>query len=147
VLSDEALIALFNNHRGDFEKLQRMTVADAGKSVLDVSLWDSRVDFTGRRLSDSRFAEYRSLIWKIDSGMIILAGGGDNRTVRFLTAGGGVLSIGPEWWKGLEFIPHQQNYKELGEVKDTLDVWEPLPYGIYLRPIEPEWFIIYENLE
>jgi hypothetical protein len=64
-------------------------------------------------------------------------------TVRFIYAGGGLSAIGPGWGKGIEFVP--DDYRRKGSIAQNLDEARKLPPNVYLREIEPHWFIFYQR--
>jgi hypothetical protein len=61
-----------------------------------------------------------------------------DHTVRFLFVIGQISAIGPDWMKGIEYVPG--GYESKGDLVQTLDNARTLPTGVYLRKIEPDWF-------
>ena len=71
--------------------------------------------------------------------MSVIAGQGE---VEFTFTWGGLLAIGPEWRKGIEYLPEVD---ENDVIVQNLDNPGKLPPGLYLRQIEPHWFIFYDD--
>ena len=70
---------------------------------------------------------------------------GPDDVVRFEGAWAGLSAIGSEWSKGIAYIPG--DYKKEGPILPNLDKPGALPYGMYLRQIEPHWFIYYDYID
>ena len=131
---DRELIRIFQEHHAAFEKLRHMVVEDS-VSYLTESHMDGR-------LNDARKHEYQSLLLEISSGLIFV--GSDLKSVRFIFAGGGLSAIGPGWIKGIEYVPGSVD--RAGEIQDNLDQPSSLAEeGVYLRQIEPTWFIVFQK--
>jgi len=132
---DRELITVFQDHRAAFEKLPQMAAED--------SIWIFSESDLDARLGDKRRQEYKSLLSEIRPGLSV--GRGD-QTTRFIFAGGGLLAIGPEWVKGIEYIPGSTD--RVGVVLQNLDQPASLATGgVYLRQIEPKWFIFFQNTD
>lgn len=135
LLPDANLVATFQGRRVEFERLRQMTTEDLNtESYFSESHLDSK-------LSDLRRQEYRELIAKIQHGLIVTTD--YDETVRFVIAGGGVSAISPGWLKGIEYVPGSIEKK--GTLLPGLDSANTLPAGVYLREIEPHWFIVYQR--
>ncbi len=74
---------------------------------------------------------------------ILGIGAGWNGVIRFVYAEGGLLAVGSGWAKGIEYIPG--DYQKEGDIRPELDDARKLPEGVYLREIEPHWFIFYQR--
>ena len=130
---DRELIASFQKHRVAFEKLRSMVIEDSVGY-----LTESDMD---RRVSDARKLEYQSFLTEIDSSLIIRS---DLQSVRFIFAGGGLSAIGPGWIKGIEYEP--RSAEVAGDIHKDLDAPSSLADGgVYLRQIEPQWFILFQR--
>jgi hypothetical protein len=132
--SDQEVIAVFQAHRADFERLRQMVTED-----MHVKSYFSESELDGIS-PEARRQEYRSRL-KIWPGLHV--GVNYDESVRFIFAGGGLLAIGPGWAKGIQFSP--QGKKLIGEQVKTLDNERTLPPGVYLRELMPEWFILYQR--
>jgi len=106
----------------------------AGVPLLDETNVSNRL---GTPLRD----EYKSLL-KIWPGLLV--GADYDGSVRFIFAGTGV-AIGPDWAKGIEFIP--DTARAIGTQRDALDDAAKLPADLYLRKLEPQWFLFFQRDE
>jgi hypothetical protein len=131
---DREVIAVFQAHRADFERLRQMVIED-----MQVRSYFSESELDGIS-PEARRQEYRSRL-KIWPGLHI--GVNYEESVRFIFAGGGLSAIGPGWAKGVQFSP--QGKKLIGDQVKTLDNERMLPAGVYLRELMPEWFILYQR--
>ena len=130
---DSVLITKFHEHHEAFDQLRHMMIED---SLAYLS--ESQID---GRLNDARKNEYQSMLSKIQSGLII---GSDLKSVRFIFAIGGLSAIGSGWFKGIEYVPEGVNSG--GDILDSLDRPSSLVVeGVYLRQIEPNWFVIFQK--
>jgi hypothetical protein len=129
------LITFFQDHRAAFEKLRQMAAEDSAGY-----LSESHLD---ARLGDKRKHEYKSLLSEIRPCRSM---GGDYQTTRFIFAGGGLLAIGPGWAKGIEYVAG--NTDRVGPIKENLDQLASLAMGgVYLRQIEPNWFVFVQKTD
>lgn len=133
---DQNLITLFTAKHDVFEKLRKMANEDWGKQAT-FSISDS-----SGKLEKSRQQEYDDLLLQIGSGVIETRD--YNGTITFNLAGEGV-AIGPTWSKGIVYVP-ESSEKE-GIIVQNLDDVSKLAPGVYLRPIEPNWFIFYQQTD
>lgn len=132
---DRDLISLFQAHRATFERLRQMAAEDSG---VVSHFAESRLDV---RLSEARRQEYKRLLPKVGSGLVITT---SHSAVRFRLASGGLLAIGPGWLKGIEYVTSSVDRE--GTVVDDLDHPAALAAGgVYLRQIEPHWFVVFQN--
>jgi hypothetical protein len=150
ISTDGQLIAIFQDHRAAFEKLQQMAAEDA---ALGWYLGTSETN----KISGSRRQEYKRLMSEVRPGLII---GMDYGTMRFIFAGDGT-AISPGWAKGIEYVPGSNetngaiyglleeegtNYQHWkGLLLTNLDSAQTLPANVYMRPIESNWFIFYQR--
>lgn len=150
VSKDGQLIAIFQDHRAAFEKLQQMAAEDAKQG------WYLGTSETNK-ISETRWQEYKQLISEVHPGLII---GMDYGTMRFIFAGYGT-AISPGWAKGIEYVP--RSYETSGAVYGDREVngvtyheWRglistnlndarTLPANVYLRHIESNWFLFYQR--
>ena len=136
---DEDLLTLFHDHRAEFERLRQMVTEDMQNKK--ASYFGDESSFYGK-LDETRKQEYKYLVSRIYPGLT--AAVDYDATVIFDLAGGGwFLAIGPGWMKGIEYVPG--DYRRKGEIVQNLDNAKGLPSGIYLREIEPRWFIVYQH--
>ncbi len=133
--SDDKLIKIFQDHRGEFERLRQMATEDMREASF---FSESNVS---NRLPVSRRNEYKNLL-KLLPGLQV--GANYDGSVRFIFASTG-QAIGPGWAKGIQFIKDITKLK--GTRIDTLDCSAKLPAGVYLREIEPHWFLFYQRDE
>jgi hypothetical protein len=132
---DHELIMVFQDHRAAFEKLRQMPAEDSAGYVSE-----SHLD---ARLGDKRRQEYKSLLSDIRPCRSME---GDYQTTRFIFAGGGLLAIGPGWAKGIEYVPRSTD--RVGPVLENLDQPASLAMGgVYLRQIEPYWFVFVQKTD
>lgn len=135
--TDQRLITIFQEHRAAFEKLRQMASDDSQKES-----YFSQSSL-GNQLNDARKSEYKTLLSEIHSGLIVTT---DNQSVRFIFAHGGLSAIGPEWFKGIEYI--SGNSRMEGAILPNLNKPASLPVGgVYLMPIERGWFVIFQKTE
>ena len=147
--NDQKLIAIFQSHREAFEKLQQMATEDAQHGLyLDAPFFNE-----GSKFDKSRQQEYEKLISEIRPGLHVAIDGRD-KGMRFIFAWGGLLTIGPEWGKGIRYVPDSFEidgitYREgwEGVVSTNLDNARTLPATDYIRQIEPHWFLFYSRQE
>lgn len=132
---DDKLIKIFQDHRGEFERLRQMATEDMHETSF---FSESNVS---NRLPVSRRNEYKNLL-KLLPGLQV--GANYDGSVRFIFASTG-QAIGPGWAKGIQFIKDITKLK--GTRIDTLDGSAKLPAGVYLREIEPQWFLFYQRDE
>jgi hypothetical protein len=143
--NDQKLIAIFQAHREAFKKLQQMATEDAQRGLyLDAPYFDE-----GSKFNKSRQQEYEKLISEIRPGLHVSIDGRE-KGMSFTFAGGGLLAIGPGWGKGINYVPDSfeidgVTYREgwAGVVLTNLDKARTLPTNVYIRQIEPNWFLFY----
>jgi hypothetical protein len=134
--TDQSLISIFQNHHGAFEELRQMAIEDLGKAS-----YISESDVEGR-ITDTRKQTYRLLLREIYPGLAVAADYDKSVTFRFATEGS---AISPSWMKGIVYDPASS--EKAGRVIQNLDKANILPPGMYLRPIAPNWFIVYSRTE
>lgn len=132
--SDRTLIDTFHQNRAAFERLHQMAAEDAGRIS-----YVSRSEIVGT-ISDTRKQEYKDLLPKIHSGLIV---GMDYDSERFIFAHGALSAISGGWTKGIEYVPGDA--KRFGVIVQNLDKANELSANVYLREIEPHWFIFYQS--
>ena len=142
--NDQKLIAIFHAHREVFEKIQQMATEDAQHGLYLDAPW-----FEGSKFDKSRQQEYEKLISEIRPGLHVAIDCRD-KGMSFNFAGGGLLAIGPGWGKGINYVPdsfemdgitYREGWK--GVVLTNLDNARTLPANVYIRQIEPHWFLFY----
>jgi hypothetical protein len=133
---DQELISTFHAHRQVFEQLQKMATEDARRGWYLLGSDQNKPD-------QPRRDEYKNLISQIRPGLQV-AMTGPTGTVRFIFASEGV-AIGPGWVKGIEYVP--SDYSREGVLLPDLDKAGSLPARVYMRQIEPKWFIFYQRDE
>jgi hypothetical protein len=134
--TDQELISTFQTHRQVFEELQQMASDDAQRGWYLGASDPSKLD-------QSRQNEYKKLISGIRPGPDV-AMNGSTGVVRFIFAGKG-SAIGPGWAKGIEYVPG--DYKSEGVPLANLDNASNLPARVYIRQLEPRWFVFYQRDE
>ena len=133
---DQELISTFHAHRRAFEQLQKMATEDARRGRYLLGSDPNKPD-------QPRRDEYKNLISQIRPGLQV-AMTGPTGTVRFMFAVEGT-AIGPGWAKGIEYVPG--DYGQEGTPLPDLDKAASLPAHVYMRAIEPKWFIFYQRDE
>jgi hypothetical protein len=98
--------------------------------------WSRRHEY--KHLKAAIYPSFDIIIWATVHG--------PDNVVRFVFAGGGLLSIGPEWTKGLEYIPGDYE-KDEGQLLPDINQPGTLPEGMYIREIEPHWYIFYNYMD
>ena len=135
--SDQNLIDLFRAHRAAFERLRDMAIED---SIVQSYF---RASSGINNLSTLRQQEYTNNIKQISSGLIVTVDG--HSRVSFIFTTSGTSAIGPGSFKGIEYI--SESHEKRGVVVENLDNTSLLSTGVYLRIIEPKWFVVYQYLE
>jgi hypothetical protein len=138
--SDERVIALFQHHQAQFEKLKQMTIEDYRHGYyFDASESEEAV----RPLRPSRRKVYQKLLSQIDPNLgMSLDGSYGVIEIRFTLASGGMGPLGDDWIKGIEYLSGY--YKEEGKILPSLDAGFNLPDdNNYLRTIQPNWYVFY----
>ena len=133
---DQKLIKVLQDHREAFEKLRSMAVEDSSSLS-----YFSESTLRKSKLSETRQKEYERLLSEIRPGLIETVD--NDNVVRFIFASGGLLSIGPGWLKGIEFIPG--NFEREGIAASNLDKMRTAAPGVYLRAIDSNWFLLYQR--
>lgn len=134
--SDQDLISLFYTHHRAFDQLQQMAAEDARRNWY---LGNGDLN----KVEQSRRDAYKNLTSEIRPGTQV-AMNGTTGVVRFIFAGEGV-AIGPDWVKGIEYVPGDSTRE--GVLLPDLNKESSLPADVYLREIEPRWFIFYQRDE
>lgn len=133
---DAELLSVFRQHRASFDQLRQMAIDDK-----EIEGYFSESELKPA-LSAERQRSYRALLSDIHPGLAVTVDYDD--TVRFIFAVRGV-AIGPSSVKGLEYVvTHLERH---GIVQQNLDHASTLPAGVYLRQIEPNWFILYQRTD
>lgn len=125
--TDDELITNFQQHRAAFERLRDLVLKN-------------------RETRETNRKEFQSLKSEISSGLTVVS---DLKSVRFIFAGGGLSAIGPGWLKGIEYVPGRvATVGREGDILKNLDQPASLAEGgVYLRLIEPNWFIVFEKYD
>jgi len=148
---DKTIIALFQEHREAFEKIQQMAMEDMQQDhYLNMYNLDFQKGNEFRKenlIPESRQQEYKKLL----SGIPLpcrtsIYADVYGQTLRITLAGGGfLLAIGSGWGKGIEFYSNKP--KDLGVIVSSLDkIPSNAEPRIYLRPIgtSTNWFLYYQ---
>ena len=136
--SDLALLKLFHDHRSEFVQALDMAAQDSAYTS-----YFSLATLDDSKLSQPRQKQWKDIFKKIDSKMDVSVG--DDDVVRFTFAVGGVSAVGPDWAKGITYIPnHQERY---GIQTSDLTNASSRSADTYLRSIEPRWFCYYQRDE
>jgi hypothetical protein len=126
---DRALVDSFHAHRQAFETLKEMADKDATTASNSISA----------TLSASRRSEYARLLSQIHPKLEM---GFDANGTLFSFAEGGVgLSIGPNWSKGIAYLPAPSR---VGQIVNSLDK-NPDRDDMYLVRIEGNWYVFYQR--
>jgi hypothetical protein len=134
---DHELLKIFQDHRVAFERLRNMAIEDSPK---DWYFSESHLD---DQINEKRKQEYIVLFSEIHPGLVVTA---SNGSVRFIFESGGLSAISPGWLKGIEYL--SGGTEREGLVVQDLDQPTSLPAGsVYLRQIEPSWFLVFQNTD
>lgn len=136
--TDSELLVLFHNHQKAFEKLRFMAMQDAGSM-----LYFSKKSLQHSSLDDARRKEYLQLM-SFDRSMTI---GATQEGVTFHFAGGGVgLALGPSWTKGITYLlPSAKRGCTI--VKSLNGLGMNVPDGVYIMPIQDNWYLVFSKLD
>ena len=127
---DRELLAAFHAHRHSFDLVRDMAIVDG--PALD-----------NQTLNATRRRQYEALLAPIGSGLQVVTDTGETGTiVKFIFKESG-SPIGSEWSKGIEYI--SGDVTRLGVIKTDLDSLQHVPDNEYLVPIEPHWYLIYDQ--
>jgi hypothetical protein len=138
VPKDSQLVASFWEHHEAFEKLSAIALEDSER-VSEICV-DTLSDTS---LDESRKAQYRDLLEQIKGVTDI--GIDDHLRVLFSYSGGGeFLAINRSWGKGIAYYPDGPSGIE--KVVNDLDHLGDRD-GIYLVPLEKNWYLIYQDLD
>ena len=122
VPSDRELLAIFATHRQTFEDFKTIALSN----------------LSTERLSKAQQEVHDALLQKISPG---ITGSPDwDKTVTFVFAHEGT-ALTPGWSKGIRYIPASNRIP--GQLRSDLDEIQKAPPMVYLRRIEPEWYIFY----
>lgn len=134
---DSDLIDVFLTHRAAFEKLRQMAAEDPEWYI-------SKADDADPQMSMARKQEYKHHISEINSGLILIK---SDNSVKFIYTGAGLLAIGPGWDKGVIYAPGGIQPEE-GVIVGSLDHPAALKANeVYMRQIEPDWFIYFQRFD
>ncbi len=144
--ADQKLIMIFHDHREAFEKLREMATEDSGQNLY---ITQSAIE---GNITEARKQEYKTLLSEIYPRGLHYPGvhqvhqvdAEPDGWVRFVFAGG-EFPISGGWLKGIDYQPG--NRRRIGTIIQNLDKANTLPPDIYLREIEPNWYIVYQNLD
>ena len=135
--ADQELIATFHDHRAAFEKLRQMVAEDLHKeSYFSESHLSGKLDVTRKQM-------YKNLLSEIHPGLVVTVD--YDKSVRFIFARGGLSAISPGWLKGIEYV--SGSYEKKGTISQNLDKANTLLAGVYIRQIEPNWFVLYQRTD
>lgn len=133
--SDASIAASFRAHRDEFNQLVAMAEDDK-VGLLSASRLDAVRDPVRRK-------RYHALLSGIGGG-VILAHADDS--TRFILGSGGLAAFGPGWLKGIQFLADPRSLP--GSVVGDLDHMSALPVGgVYLRQLEPGWYVVVQKVE
>lgn len=134
---DAVLLRELQARRGAYERVSQMMIEDS-----NVASKFSRYELN-KDLTQERRAEYEQLFAQLPVGMVATT---HRQSARFIFASGGLLSIGPEWIKGVEYLPSAPT--DWGKLVDNLDNPSGLAMGnVYLRPAQDQWYIFLQKTD
>jgi hypothetical protein len=133
---DQVLVSIFHAHRQAFDQLQEMAAEDARHNWYLGASDSSKLD-------QSRRDGYKKVTSEIRPELQV-AMNGTTGVIRFIFARRGV-AIGPGWVKGIEYVPG--DFSGEGVLLPDLDKAADLSANVYIRQIEPKWFIFYQRDE
>jgi hypothetical protein len=130
---------IFHDHREAFEKLREMATEDQGRALY---ITQSAIE---GKITDERKREYQTLLSEIYPRGFryrgLQVGAGDDGSVRFTFAWGALSAISGGWLKGIDYVPGAD--RRIGTIVQNLDEANTLSPDVYLREIEPNWYIVY----
>ena len=132
---DDVILRLFRIHHGELQSLCKMVIED--KATYRMSVFNEST--IAKLTSETRRNAYRNLL-QLSPGITV--GVNYDDSVRFIFASSG-QAIGPGWAKGLQFIP--AGARPIGTKLENLDGLIKSPAGVYLREIEPQWFVFFQQ--
>ena len=136
---DQELITIFHGHRDAFERLRTMAVEDSR-----VISYVSQDSLKSSALSEARRNEYLRLLSGIRRDLTVGAG---SHQVTFHLAGGGVgLAIARSWVEGITYLSDGSE-KGCVIVKSLDDLGVNVRDGVYLVPIERNWYLVFSQSE
>jgi hypothetical protein len=131
--SDQELIALYQEHRSEFDRLRELATEDMRiQSYFNEATID-RIAPVSRRL------EYQRLL-RLRAGLAV--GVDYNGNVRFIFATRG-SAVSHSWAEGIQYSTPVSRLP--GKPVATTDSAMSLPEGIYLRELAPHWFILFQK--
>ena len=136
--TDLELTSLFRDHHQAFEELKGMALVDG-----PITSFISKETLSGSKISKQRQEVYQRLLTEINPAITVGVDYDDK--VRLCFAIDAVSAIGPGWVKGIEYLPGDVNRE--GVVLKDLDDPRKMPAGVYLKPIEPKWFLFFQRDE
>jgi hypothetical protein len=132
------LSSQFQAHRVAFERLREMTQEDSSKGPFFSA---SHLDQVSPARQEQYLQLFRELPHGINIGVDAFSG-----SVRFIVAVGGTLTIGPEWVKGIEYLPSEP--ARWGQLSEQLDDPASLPWGnVYLKQVDPHWYLFVQKTD
>ena len=135
-IKDAELIAVFKERRGDFEKLKQMAMEDSGSIG-----YISEKTLKKSSLSEGRQNDYATLLSRIRPGLSV--GAGPQQVTFHFAQGGAALAIGRSWTKGITYLPGGAKGCTVVKNLDERHVDD----GVYVVPIEADWYLIYSQLD
>jgi len=136
---DRKLLTVFYNQRATFNRLRDMAHEDR-ELIQDIN----EQSVAHSRLSAERREEYLRLISSVNRKLSIESA---PNQVTFVFADGNVgLSLWCEWFKGIAYLSN--GYENQGRVVNSLDALpKSVDYGVYLVPVEPNWYLIFSKMD
>jgi len=135
---DRELIALFRDHRESFERLRTMAIEDSGSIA-----YLSKDSLDKSALSEARQNEYITLLSGIRRNLTVGTG---PHQVMFHFAQGGIGSvIARSWTEGITYLP--AGYERGGVIVKSLDDMGIHNDGVYLVPIEQNWYLVFSQMD
>jgi hypothetical protein len=136
---DQELVAIFQGNRDAFERLRSMALEDSR-----VISYVSQDSLKNSALSEARRNEYLRLLSGIRRNLTVGAG---PHQVTFHFAGGGVgLAIARSWVEGITYLSDGSE-KGCVIVKSLDDLGANVSDGVYLVPIERNWYLLFSQSE
>jgi hypothetical protein len=133
--SDRELLATFRDHREAFDRLRELAADQRTAGYLTAT--DTSKDF-----DTNQKKEFEAILTGLSSHLIVTV---DWPRVRFIFAGGGLSAISPGWLKGIQYIPDDEPLR--APLVANLDNAFKQRAGVYLRMIEPNWYILYQRTD
>jgi hypothetical protein len=135
--TDREILSVFKANYSAFDRLREMAIEDSSKEQFFSK------SHLSEKLSDARRQEYLTQFERIKVDVEVTA---NDQSIRFIFFSSGKSAIGPEQFKGLEYL--RVAIEKEGVLKRSLDDLKSMPVGeVYLRRIDTNWFLVVQKTD